>query len=100
MSLKYWISQRALQDLDEIWLYTFNKWSDKQADSYYNILVNEIELIAQDFYSGKSRDNIKEGYRSSSIKSHVIFYRISEENVVEVIRILHQMMDLESNLNL
>ena len=99
MSLKYRISKRALQDLDEIWPYTFNKWSAKQADNYYNILINEIELIAQDLYSGKSRDNIKEGYRSSSVKSHVIFYRISEENVVEVIRILHQMMDMESNLN-
>jgi toxin ParE1/3/4 len=99
MSLKYRISKRALQDLDEIWYYTFNKWSAKQADNYYNILLNEIELIALDLYSGKSRENIKEGYRSSSIKSHVIFYRISEENVVEVIRILHQMMDTESNLN-
>ena len=99
MSLNYKISKRALQDLDEIWHYTFNKWSAKQADNYYSILINEIELIAQDLHSEKSRDNIKEGYRSSSVKSHVIFYRISEENAVEVIRILHQMMDMESNLN-
>jgi len=98
MSSKYRISRRALQDLDEIWLYTFNNWSAEQADRYYNLILDEIEFIAQNNYSGKSRDYIKEGYFSATIKSHIIFYRISEDKLIEVIRILHQMIDLESNL--
>ena len=98
MSIKFRISQEALQDLDDLWLYTLNKWSRQQADRYYNLIMDEIEFLSQDLYSGESRNDIKEGYRSSTVKSHIIFYRISEKNVLEVIRILHQMMDLESNL--
>jgi len=99
MSLKYRISKKANQDLNSIWLYTLNKWSKDQADRYYNLIMDEVEFLAQNLYSGKSKDYIKEGYRSSTIKSHIIFYKISEDGILEVIRILHQKMDLESRLN-
>ncbi|MCK4664039.1 MAG: type II toxin-antitoxin system RelE/ParE family toxin [Bacteroidales bacterium] len=48
--------------------------------------------------SGKSKAHIKSGYRSSKVKSHLIFYRKNENGQIEVIRILHQMMDLENRL--
>ncbi|MBE0653855.1 MAG: type II toxin-antitoxin system RelE/ParE family toxin, partial [Bacteroidales bacterium] len=32
-------------------------------------------------------------YISSTIKSHIIFYKISEDGILEVLRILHQKMD-------
>jgi len=43
-------------------------------------------------------DHIRKGYRASVVKSHMIFYRIVNEDYIEIIRILHQMMDVESNL--
>lgn len=30
--------QQAIDDLNEIWLFTFKKWSEKQADKYYESL--------------------------------------------------------------
>jgi len=97
--LEYKISQRALQDLDDIWLYTYKKWSKTQADRYYNLVLDEIDFLSQEVYSGISRDYIKTGYRSISVKSHIVFYKISNENILEVIRILHKMVDIESRLN-
>ncbi|HAH25321.1 MAG TPA: hypothetical protein DCL77_16460 [Prolixibacteraceae bacterium] len=41
---------------------------------------------------------MKPGYRTSQVKSHIIFYRRAEDTTVEEMRILHQMMDLENNL--
>jgi len=35
---KYKLSNKAVDDLTQIWNYTFNKWSEKQADKYYNML--------------------------------------------------------------
>ena len=32
-------SQRAVDDLGDIWNYTAVKWSLEQADNYYNILL-------------------------------------------------------------
>ena len=49
----YRISDEAINDLEEIWLYTFQKWSKKQADTYFNLLITEIEYLANNFESGK-----------------------------------------------
>ncbi|MBL7113660.1 MAG: type II toxin-antitoxin system RelE/ParE family toxin [Bacteroidales bacterium] len=94
---KYRISEAAINDLDGIWEYTFLKWSKEQADRYHNLIMNEIEFIAENISSGKSMNHIKDGYLVSYVKSHMIFFK-RKEGIVEIIRILHQKMDIESNL--
>lgn len=94
----YRISKKAIEDLEDIWTYTLNKWSIEQADRYYNLIINEIEFVARNFMTGKSMDHIKPGYRASIVKSHLIFYRKSQDKQVEIIRILHQRMDIESRI--
>lgn len=32
------LRQEAIDDLNDIWNYTFEKWSEKQADTYYSTL--------------------------------------------------------------
>lgn len=44
-------------------------------------------------------EHIRKGYRASKVKSHLVFYKICDENTIEVIRILHQRMDIENRLN-
>ena len=92
------LSEKANEDLENIWLYTYENWSQEQADRYYNLILNEIEYIAEHFESGKSMEHIRKGYRSTKVKSHLIFYRKSKRNTVEIIRILHQRMDIENRL--
>ena len=41
----YIISEEALKDIDNIWLYTAENWSLEQADRYYNLILDEIEYI-------------------------------------------------------
>ncbi len=94
---KYRISEAAINDLDGIWEYTFLNWSKEQADRYHNLIMNEIEFIAENISSGKSMNHIKDGYLVSYVKSHMIFFK-RKEGIVEIIRILHQKMDVESNL--
>ena len=96
--MRYKISDQANEDIEKIWLYTFENWSQAQADRYYNLIMDEIEYIASHFESGKSVDYIKEGYRASRVKSHIIFYKKSEDKIVEIIRILHQSMDIENRI--
>ncbi len=94
----YKISNQALIDLEQIWLYTFKNWSIEQADRYYNLLINEMEYVSQNQDSGKSMNHIKNGYRASKVKSHLIFYKTSSESEIEIIRILHERMDIENRL--
>lgn len=94
----YRLSQKAKEDLETIWLYTYQRWSAKQADHYFKLIVDEIEYIAENSESGRSIDIIKKGYRSSIVKSHMLIYRKNKGGVVEIIRILHQRMDIENRL--
>lgn len=98
MKSNYRISEEAINDLSDIWVYTFNKWSKEQADRYYSLIYSEIEFISANFKIGKPADYIKIGYRSSIIKSHIIFYKKAEDGIIEIVRILHQSMDEVSQL--
>lgn len=42
-------------------------------------------------------DHVRKGYRASKVKSHLIFYRITND-IVEIIRILHERMDIDNRL--
>ena len=100
MSTKYKISKDALQDIEKIWLYTFENWSIEQADRYFNLIMDEIEYLTLNPKSGKDYSHIRKGYYRTLVKSHLIFYKINlKENEVEIVRILHQQMDIESRLN-
>ena len=95
--LPYIISKRAVSDLEKIWLYTFNTWSVEQADRYYSLIIDEIEYICRNIDSGKSMNYVRKGYRASKVKSHLIFYPVYNDTV-EIIRILHERMDIDNRL--
>ena len=98
--MKYSISKEATKDLEKIWLYTFENWSQEQADRYFNLIVDEIENIAKNPLAGKDFNGVRKGYYCSRVKSHFIFYRLnSKGKEVEIIRILHQQMNITAHLN-
>lgn len=97
-TLPFVISKKAVSDLEEIWLYTAEKWSVEQADRYYNLIFDEINYICKNINTGKSMEHVRKDYRASKVKSHLIFYKVLH-NTIEVIRILHERMDIENRLN-
>jgi len=95
----YKISKKALADIEEIWDHTAENWSTEQADRYYNLIFEEIEFIAENPLTGKDYSHIRKNYRSSIVKSHLVFYRINnKKHEVEIIRVLHQRMDVEDRM--
>jgi len=95
--LPYVISKKAISDLEDIWVYTVEKWSIEQADRYYSLIFDEINFLCMNVDAGKSMEHVRKGYRASKVKSHLIFYRVVN-SVVEIIRILHERMDLDNRL--
>ncbi|MBK8242083.1 MAG: type II toxin-antitoxin system RelE/ParE family toxin [Saprospiraceae bacterium] len=96
MNLK--VSEKAQKDLINIWEYTFQKWSLEQADKYFNILVHGMNEICKNPDLGKSYEYIRKDYFGYNQKSHIIFYRIINNETIEIIRILHQKMDLHNRI--
>lgn len=98
--MSYKISIKASEDIESIWLYTFENWSQEQADRYVNLIFDEIEYLSENANSGKDLSYVRKNYRCSKVKSHLIFYiKTEEHNEIEIIRVLHQRMDIESELD-
>ncbi|MBQ0122117.1 MAG: type II toxin-antitoxin system RelE/ParE family toxin [Bacteroidales bacterium] len=94
---KYHLTKKAVQDLDAIWAYTLKTWSEKKADEYYSALVETFAAIARRPGNlDKEYVEIHLGlYRRSCLK-HLVFYRLVEDGDIEIIRILHERMDIAS----
>jgi toxin ParE1/3/4 len=98
--MKFKLSRKAEEDLEEIWLYTLEIWSKEQADRYLSLIFDEIEYVTANPKTGWDFDLIRKKYRYSKVNSHFIFYKHKKsEDVIEVIRILHARMDLENRIN-
>lgn len=96
---KYILSEKALDDINNIWIYTAENWSMEQANRYYNLIFDEIEFVAENFETTKDFGHIRKDYRYSKIKSHVIYFRMTKHKEIEVVRILHERMDVSNRLN-
>jgi toxin ParE1/3/4 len=93
------LRQEAIDDLNYIWAYTCDKWSEKQADKYYGSLEFACIQIGKNPELGKEYEEIKSCLLGLSTGKHIIFYQVIKEQEIEIIRILHERMDLKNRLN-
>ena len=96
MTTEYQLREQARADLAAIWQSTTRHWGKRQADRYYNELIACFKALARDLYLGKTRDEVKLGYRSFPQGRHVVFYVVTT-SAVEIIGILHQSEDVETH---
>ena len=97
---KYSLTNKAVEDLSDIWNYTFDNWSEHQADIYYQMLLENCRGIAEKPDIGKNYDGIINLLLGLRAGRHIIFNRKVNENEVEVeiTRILHEQMDLKNRV--
>jgi toxin ParE1/3/4 len=92
------ISEKAVEDLNNIWIYTAETWSREQANRYYNLIMDEIEFVSKNFNTTIDYGSIRKGYRYSKVKSHLIFFKQKNASEIEVVRILHEKMDIRNRV--
>jgi len=94
---KYFLTKKAVEDLSSIWIYTFESWSEKQADIYYQLLVDSFEEISNKPSIGKKYFEVYKNLKGLTVGRHIVFY-LQNDNCIEIIRILHQQMDLKNRI--
>jgi toxin ParE1/3/4 len=96
---KYHLTNKAVEDLSDIWEYTVDTWSERQADDYYNMLIASFQKITENpQLFGLKYEEIAEGLHGYRANKHIIFYRILADEDILIIRILHQRMDLKHRI--
>ncbi|MEM8592233.1 MAG: type II toxin-antitoxin system RelE/ParE family toxin [Pseudomonadota bacterium] len=96
MSL-YRLTPAAEDDLSAIWQYTMDNWGFDQAETYIRDLVAACEAAASRTRPSRSAEFVRSGYRKIASGRHMIYFR-QEDDHIEVIRILHQRMDVGEHL--
>jgi toxin ParE1/3/4 len=95
---KYFLTKKAVDDLTDIWNYTKDEWSEKQADKYYYYLLDSCQEVADNPKLAKQYEVVAQGLLGIRANRHIIFFRVLSKTEIEVIRILHGMMDLKSKI--
>ena len=91
------IRPRAIEDLEDIWQYTHERWGAGQADRYLFTIDAALTNLAQDPTTGRSMDSVRAGYWSLHVGRHLVFYTF-DDDVLSVRRVLHDRMDVPGRL--
>jgi toxin ParE1/3/4 len=92
----YDLTLPAEEDLIDIWSYTDEKWSTKQADSYIHQLHACFDKIAHGQAAARLLPEIHVELGASLCQQHRVFYLRREKLII--IAVFHQRMDLLSRL--
>ena len=95
---KFSFTNRALDDLIEIWDYTVEQWSENQAQTYYNLIMASCLDLANNPQLGKSYNIVSQNLLGYKCGENIIFYQEIIKNEIEIARVLHGMMDLKNKI--
>lgn len=95
----YRLSPAAEADLDDIWIYTATTWSTEQAEIYISHLFDTFVLLGNNQGLGHPVDSVLSGYRHLRCDHHLIFYVSADDGQIEIVRILHEKVDIHRHLD-
>jgi toxin ParE1/3/4 len=90
----YRLSELAEQDLEDIWVYITGQ-NSVASDKQIAQILDRLPMLAQFPDMGKKQDGLLQGLKSFPVKPYIVFY-VKIEDGIEILRILHQSRDFES----
>ena len=93
------LTNMAKVDLKEIANFTQKRWGREQRNLYLQMLDVSFQQLADNPLKGKDCSEIRMGYRKLNAGSHVIYYRQTRSDMIEIVRVLHGHMDIETRLS-
>ncbi len=96
---RFVLTKAALVDLQSIGRYTADTWGREQRNRYLTLLDASMHDLADNPRLGRDCSEIRAGYRRYRVGKHILFYRQIDPDQIEIVRILHERMDLEARLS-
>ncbi len=69
--------------------------NESAADRFIDLLTHHFELLGKNPYLGRSRDDVRTGYRSFPVGPYVIFYRVMKPGV-RIMHVIHGRRDFSA----
>lgn len=89
------LTKKARDDLKKIARFTQNSWGRGQRNTYLKSLDGCFHQLSDNPAMGRPCDEIKSGYHKFPTGSHVVYYRCITNIQIEIVRILHESMDVD-----
>lgn len=91
---KYKVRQKADADLANIYRHSIRAFGEQQTDQYIQTLSNSFQLLADFPKLGQGCDHISPGLLRffPGETTHTIYFRVTGYGI-DIVRVLHQMMD-------
>lgn len=93
----YELSEKADEDLTEIYLFSYHQFGETQADAYLQSLEECFALLADQPRLGRKIDHVRRGYLRHEHREHSIFYK-RRSNGILVMRVLYKGRDVPRHL--
>jgi toxin ParE1/3/4 len=88
-------SPEARADLSDIWNYYARVAARDTANDIVRQIAQTCQLLEDHPYSGRSRDEVGPGLRSLTANPYVVFYRVTKNDVAEIVRIIDGRRDID-----
>jgi toxin ParE1/3/4 len=95
---RFILAARVRSDLSGIWRYSVLNYGTDQAERYIRDIWCAFERAAENPRRGRRCDEAAPGHFKMVAGSHIVIYRVIGDEVVDIVRILHQAMDIRRHL--
>jgi toxin ParE1/3/4 len=96
---EFQLTNKAVEDLADIWDYTIEVWSEAQADKYYNYLIACFQDLCHNPNLGRTYFDVADNLHGYRAAQHIIFFRKISRTAIEIVRVLHTRMDLKNRIS-
>ena len=94
----YTLKRLAEIDFEKIWHYTAKEWGVAQAIKYTTELEKVFLVLADNPLMCRERFEFKPPVRIHHHASHLIIYLMTEDQQIIIARVLHESMDIDTQL--
>lgn len=91
--MAYRLTNRARHDVLEIWAYIAGD-SESAADRFIDRLTRHFKILGDFPQAGRTRNELRPGYRSLPVGDYLIFYKIGPPGI-RVMHVVRGQMDLD-----
>ncbi len=95
----FYLTEKAKSDLKNIARFTQKRWGKEQRNLYLKSMDECFQQLSINPAMGRACSEVKSGFHKFPTGSHVIYFRSKNEKQIEIVRILHESMDVELQLS-
>jgi toxin ParE1/3/4 len=95
---RYIFSKEAEKDLIAIYRYGYLNYGENQAERYQQALKRKCQFLSDNPYLYRERTEFNPPMRFHPHQKHLIIYLAKSDHIL-IVRILHERMDVEQNLD-